>query len=221
MLHITFSHFRFSLLYLSLSNLHHILIINLLHCLFHQNVNSTRQGVLSVWFVTGFPAARILPGTEKYSVNICWINKQVVWRELKLFMIRLLLKYQIDRNRALTWGNQVHEFGQTVWRQIGRTWNVCQELTNTRLLGESQESFGPLLSFLGSPTPKSSWTKQTIQLSIYTSFIAYFSEAEENITEVKFTAWWLHFQPQRKKFTPLQSWPSGFLLNVLDDWAWV
>lgn len=81
----------------------------------------------------------------------------------------------------------------------------CQELINKRLLGEFEGSSGLLLSFLGSPTHKSSQTKQAIQLSIYTRFIAYSLEAGANITELKFTAWLFHFQPQRGIFMSLQS----------------
>lgn len=46
----TFPCFRFSLQYLSLSNLLYILIIYLVHCFFYQNVNSTKQGILSVFY---------------------------------------------------------------------------------------------------------------------------------------------------------------------------
>lgn len=69
---------------------------------------------------------------------------------------------------------------------IGENLEVCQGLINTRLLGESEGSSGPPFLFLGSPMPKSSRTEQAIQLSIYTSSIACFSEAEANITELKF-----------------------------------
>lgn len=97
--------------------------------------------------------------------------------------------------------NSGRQFGDN-WREPGMS---CQGLINKRLLGEFEGSYGLLLSSLGSPTHKSPQTKQAIQLSIYTRFIACFLEAEANITEVKFTALLLHFQPQKGIFMSLQS----------------
>lgn len=92
-------------------------------------------------------------------------------------------------------------------RQFGDSWGEpgisCQGLINKWLLGESERSSG--LSFLGSPAHKSPLTKEANQLSICTRFIVCFLEAEANITELKFTAWSLRFQPQKGIFTSLQS----------------
>lgn len=83
-------------------------------------------------------------------------------------------------------------------RQFGDNWGdprvSCQGLINKRLLEESEGSSG-LLSFLGSPKPKASQTRQAIQLSIYTWFTECVLESEANLAELRFTAWSLHFQP--------------------------
>lgn len=94
-------------------------------------------------------------------------------------------------------------------RWFGDNWGKpgmsCQGLINKGLRGEFEGSSGLLLSFEGSPTHKSSQTKQAIQLSIYTRFIACSLEAGANITELKFMVWLFHFQPQRGIFMSLQS----------------
>lgn len=92
----------------------------------------------------------------------------------------------------------------------------CQGLMRKWLLGEPERSSG--LSFLGSPAHKSLLTKEANQLSICTRCVACFLEAEANITELKFTAWPLRFQPQKGIFTSVQSWVAQFPFNVLDDW---
>ena len=62
----------------------------------------------------------------------------------------------------------MRESGSWIWADSletnGENLEVCQGLINTELLGESEGSSGRPLSFLGSPTPKSSRTKQAIQL---------------------------------------------------------
>lgn len=85
----------------------------------------------------------------EWAVGECLWNKYVVWRSNGL-MNGLLLKYQMDRNRNFTWGNQVYEFGQ-FGDNRGEPGMSCQTLINKRSLGQFEGPSGLLLHFSVAP----------------------------------------------------------------------
>lgn len=90
------------------------------------------------------------------------IVESVLWGS-KGLVNRRLLKCQIDRNGNFTWGDQVYALGQTVWRQLGRSWSTLPRTHKYMAPGGTERSSG--LSFLGRPTRSHSWQKKLISFA--------------------------------------------------------